>query len=586
MAHHEIGLSAEMNQIGDTINTPSRPTVSIQAIRFSGGQEYEFGANDKVIVVGPNNSGKSEFLREIQSVLSWQHQQIRFETNKVVKQLEICKEGTQDELLRFLTEHGEERQKDQIDYQNQRVHISHIPYFEQKFLGPLASLYCKNLGAEGRLRITYVQKGAGADGHRAVPQQVMYDNEALTEKVSSLFKKAFGKELFFDFRGNPDIPIHVGTAPDRAKLPDRVSDAYVRKVRESPRLDRQGDGMRSYAGILFEVVAIEHDITLLDEPEAFLHPPQMRRLGETLAEETTNQVFVATHSSDILRGFLNQKSDSVRIVRLQRSGKVNDAIMTSPDRLNALWEQPELRYSNALDGIFHEEVVICEDDSDCRLYNSIADHLAKTQKRATWPDTAYVPCGGKSAIPKIASALREIGVKVKVIADIDLLNNEAMLRSVVESVGGDWSAIRKWWQIVDSGVRDGVTPLTNSEVLERIQQLVKEQTDGAGLPKSKILDLLKQTSPWAMVKKHGASCIPRGNAQQAFDELSTLLKAIGVFTVPVGEAENFCPKLGNHGPKYVSKLFETYTLDDPELAELRSFVAGVFGNDHTLKVAS
>lgn len=336
--------------------------------------------------------------------------------------------------------------------------------------------------------------------------------------------------------------------------------------------------MRSYAGILFEVVAIEHDITLLDEPEAFLHPPQMRRLGETLAEETVNQVFVATHSSDILRGFLNVQSDNVRIIRLRRSGNVNHATMTNPERLNELWEQPELRYSNALDGIFHEEVLICEDDSDCRLYNSIADHLAKTDQKKNWPDAAYVPCGGKSAIPKIASSLREIGVSVKVIADIDLLNDEAMLESVVEAVGGQWEAIRKHWKIVDTGVRQGVSGLTQIEILAGIKEVIDEHKEGEGLPKSKIIDLLKQTSPWAIVKKHGSACIPRGNARDAFEQLDRLLRGTGIFVVPVGEAENFCPKLGSHGPRFVSKLFQTYELDDPELELLREFVSGVFGN--------
>src|SRR6056297_1891636 len=241
----------------------------------------------------------------------------------------------------------------------------------------------------------------------------MYDDQDLMKNISDLFNKSFQQELFMDYRASPQLPIHVGTPPDIEKIPNQVSNEYVEEVRKNPRLDGQGDGMRSYAGILFEVVAIEHDITLLDEPEAFLHPPQMRRLGETLAEETVNQVFVATHSSDILRGFLNVKSDNVRIIRLRRSGDRNYATMTDPERLNELWEQPELRYSNALDGIFHEEVLICEDDSDCRLYNSIADHLAKSHKDKSWPDAAYVPCGGKAAIPKIASSLREIGVSVK-----------------------------------------------------------------------------------------------------------------------------------------------------------------------------
>jgi len=556
---------------------PKKPRVSIKRVEFSGGQTFDFSATEKILVVGPNNSGKSEFLREINAILSWQPVNIRFDTNKVIKNLEVSKEGTNQDLEGFLLEYGERVNKDTIDYQSYRIPLQHINLFSQRFLGPLAPLYCKNLGAEGRLAITAVQKGIGVDGHRSKPQQVMYDNDKVTKRVSDQFKKAFNRDLFFDYRANPDIPIYVGNVPDRSAIPDRVSDEYVSKVRENTRLDRQGDGMKSYAGILFEVVAIEHDITLLDEPEAFLHPPQMRRLGETLAEETRNQVFVATHSSDILRGFLNTTSSNVRIIRLLRNGDSNDATMTSPERLNELWEQPELRYSNALDGIFHEEVVICEDDNDCRLYNSIADHIAKVDPSANWPDTAYVPCGGKSAIPKIASALREIGVRVKVVADIDVLNDEDALRSVVEAVGGDWAAVRGDWNQVDSAVRKGVKPLSKEQVKEKIKELIDGHAED-GLPKSQIQELLKQTSPWAMVKKHGKSHIPNGQAQAAFKLLDQALRQIGIFVVPVGEAENFCPEIGNHGPRYVSKIFTTYQLDAPELKELRIFVGSIFGN--------
>lgn len=160
---------------------PQRPRVSVERILFSGGEEFTFEPNEKIIVVGPNNSGKSELLREINLILSWQPGQIRFGSNKVVKQLKVRKEGTHEDLMAFLLAHGEENQAHHIDYQNQRVNFQHVPCFQHDFLGPLAPLYCKNLGAEGRLAITAVQKGAGADGHRAKPQQVMYDSDELTE---------------------------------------------------------------------------------------------------------------------------------------------------------------------------------------------------------------------------------------------------------------------------------------------------------------------------------------------------------------------------------------------------------------------
>lgn len=552
----------------------TKPRVSVSEIEVSGGQTFTFSPEEKVLLVGPNNSGKSEFLREIRKTLGWHDGEINFDDNKVIKKLSLHKEGSSDSLKEYLDRAAELRQQ-QFRYKNYQIHMNSLSYFSGRFLGQTSAIFCKNLGAEGRLGITAIQKGVGIDGQKTAPQHLMYDDQSLLKRVSDLFKKAFQRELFIDYRATPQIPIHVGNPPDQNEFPNQVSDEYVQEVRKNPRLDQQGDGMRSYAGILFELVAIEHDITLLDEPEAFLHPPQMRRLGETLSEEATNQIFVATHSSDILRGFLNGSNGAVKIIRLERSGDTNNATMTSPARINELWDQPELRYSNALDGIFHEQVVICEDDSDCRLYNSIADHLERNGPEVSWPDTAYVPSGGKAAIPKISRALREIGVPVKVIADLDLLNDGVLLRVMVEALGGQWDSFEHHWRRLDAAVRDGVPSLSPEEIKAEISSVIENSAPDA-LPKSDIQSLLKQTSPWAMVKKLGMSAIPRGDSRTVFQELDENLKSLGIFLVPVGEAENFCPEVGLHGPKFVSKLFETIPLSSDNLQALRDFVTDLF----------
>lgn len=237
------------------------------------------------------------------------------------------------------------------------------------------------------------------------------------KRISSLFRQAFGHDLMINYRGGSVIPIHVGQVPS-TDIGHPVSDPYVDAMKNNPLLHEQGDGVKSYAGILFEAVVSEIDITLIDEPEAFLHPPQMRRLGETLASEVKGQLFVATHSSDIMRGFLEGTKGRVRMLRIRREGNKNFVSEAAPDTVKELWNTPALRYSNALEGVFHEQAILCEDHSDCRLFNAVADHLAETQV-GPWLDTAYIPTGGKHAIPTIASILRKVGVPVKAVFDID-----------------------------------------------------------------------------------------------------------------------------------------------------------------------
>jgi hypothetical protein len=382
----------------------------------------------------------------------------------------------------------------------------------------------------------------------------------------------------FDFRGGSRLPIHVGELPAGKDVVDRVGDFYVKAVRENPLLDKQGDGMKSYAGILFEAVVANRDITLIDEPEAFLHPPQMRKLGETLSSEVVGQLIVATHSSDIMRGFLEGTKGNVRILRIRREENVNIVSEAEPNVIKELWEKPELRYSNALDGVFHEQTIICEDDSDCRLLNAVADHLA-IGSDSQWKDTAYVPTGGKHGIPKIASVLRKIGVPVKAVFDIDFLSERELVESAVNAFGGQWENIHPLWLRVDAAVRSGIKPKTVVQIKENIVSLL-EQAGDEELPKGDVIEAMKQGKPWAEVKRYGTRGIPKGDAQRDYGALRDELEGVGIFLVPVGEIENFCPDIGSHGPKFVTKLLSGVPLDDPRLEELREFVEKVHRGNH------
>ncbi|WP_214293958.1 hypothetical protein, partial [Escherichia coli] len=46
-------------------NTLPLPTINFKKIIFKCGKTIHLGENDKIIIVGPNNSGKSQTLRDI-----------------------------------------------------------------------------------------------------------------------------------------------------------------------------------------------------------------------------------------------------------------------------------------------------------------------------------------------------------------------------------------------------------------------------------------------------------------------------------------------------------------------------------------
>lgn len=557
-----------------------KPTASISEISFSGGNTFQIKSNEKVILVGPNNSGKSQSLREIVSI----SQEGKTERSLVVNGLKISKEGSTEELIKFLETEADFIDK-QYNYKSWQLHESHVQFWGHKYLkGQILRGFIKNIAANDRLAICDQQPSIPPGAQKTKPQHVLYDDEQLMTKISGLFKRAFGKDLMFDFRGGNKLPIHVGSIPVLDGSIDRVGDLYVKAVRENPLLDKQGDGMKSYAGILFETIVSDLGITLIDEPEAFLHPPQMRRLGETLASEVTGQLFVATHSSDILRGFLEGTQGDVRILRISREDDSNIVMEASGETIKGLWEKPELRYSNALEGIFHEQTIICEDDSDCRLINSIADYL-DLNSQEQWLDTAYVPTGGKHGVAKIAGILRRIGVPVKAVFDIDFLSEQTLVKNTIEAFGGNSEHIMPLWKRVDAAVRGGGKAKTNKEIKESIIEIISSSNEN-DLPKGDISEALKQGKAWNIVKRFGIRGIPNGEAQNDYATLKDSLEKIGIYLIPVGEIENFCPDMGSHGPKFVTKLLSTVSLSDPKLDDLRGFVNKVHKGGHGILIDS
>ncbi len=552
-----------------------KPTVSISSVTFSSGQVFEFGPQDKVILVGPNNSGKSQFLRDMVLIAS-RGKSVR---SVVLQDIGLYQVGSAQELEEFLKENATPFDGG-YRYRNWQIADGAWNLLGRNHLSDhLISGFVKNISADDRLRICDEPKHVARDQQKSKPQHVLYDSETQMAKISALFKEAFGRDLLIDFRGGLKIPIHVGDPPDSA-IENKAGDEYVDYVRSYPKLADQGDGIKSYAGILFEALVTSLDVTLIDEPEAFLHPPQMRKLGHTLASEVSGQLFVATHSSDVMRGFLEGTKGNVRILRIRREGDVNRVSKADAETVEELWSTPALRYSNALDGVFHEQAILCEDHSDCRLINAVADHL-ETVSGERWKDTAYVPTGGKHAIPKIANVLRKVGVPTKAVIDLDFIREMTLVRDTVNAFGGNWTALEPIWRRVQSAI-DNSNALKSSSQIKREIIAAFENTEDEMPSKATIVDIFDQRSPWHIVKKAGEAGLPSGNASSDYQALKDSLSKIGIYLVPVGEIEGFCKSIGGHGRKFVTTLMDEIPLDDDRLRDLREFVETVHSGAHSI----
>ena len=195
--------------------------------------------------------------------------------------------------------------------------------------------------------------------------------------MSEYFRQAFGEDLVVFHGGGGKFPLLVGESPILRPYEQRTSFDYVERLLASTvPLQQQGDGMRSFASVILHLLApITPSVLLLDEPEAFLHPPQARLLGEIISTEKSPraQLFVATHSPDVLNGLINVAPDHLRILRMQREGSVNRIKELDKELIREISLDPLMKYSSVMSGVFHERVIICESDADCMFYSSILD---------------------------------------------------------------------------------------------------------------------------------------------------------------------------------------------------------------------
>ena len=551
--------------------TNTRPTVTFEKITFSDGKTLDLVEDDVVVFVGPNNAGKSRALMELEEHFSNPSETL------VVKSVEIRKVGTPQGFVEFLKANTE------ISTKGQSVVIKFpgssyssggdIGEFWHRDIGWSRTLFCVRIKTETRIRDSDQVNAIDVNNEQPThPTHRLYADDDLEVRISDYFERAFGEALIVDQRSGSKIPLRVGTRLVPEAGENQLSSKYWARVRNSSfPLDTQGDGMRSFASVILHLLApITPSILLLDEPEAFLHPPQARILGEIIVSEKPSkaQLFVATHSPDVLQGLVDIASDHLRIVRIRREGNINHMKELDKKIVQQISRDPLMKYSSVISGLFHDRVIICEGDSDCLFYSSLLDIPSVRQDQPR--DVLFIHANGKQRMATLAQTLSALDVPVDVIADIDLLRDETDLKRLIEALGGDWSRA----QPMSNSVRSAVG------VRRAIEETLEKAPTSGEFPRglrTEIESTLRKSSPWEAIKSAGKAALPHGQPTQNFQELQEFCNRIGLWIVPVGELEGFCPTIGHKGPRWVQQVIEQRNLaDDEEIEEARNFLSKIW----------
>lgn len=553
--------------------------IWISKITFSDNSTIELEKNNIIVLVGPNNSGKSASLKEASALLK-----SKDNIGKVLKNISIEKEGEETELLSFIescsTKHygGNPHPHYQgFGYSIYEPNLNHFWRNFEKGLGDLSSLFLNILTTEQRLQAANPAPNIKLTTEPIQhPIHYLQKKDTLEKKFSEYFRQAFGSDLIVHRNAGNEVPIYIGEKPIPREGEDRVSEGYLNELEKLDLLHEQGDGMRSFVGVLLNIFISNHSILLIDEPEAFLHPPQARLIGKMIAKDlpSERQLFLATHSEDFLKGLLDANTPNLKIIRIQREGTVNNVHILNSQDINEIWNDSLLRHSNVLNGLFHTKVIICESDSDCRFYSAILSALYDSTGEIA-PDVLFIHCGGKHRIPTAIKALKKLNVQLNVIVDFDVLNDTNPLKEIFEYLGGDWSEVDADWRLVKNEIEQKRPALLASELKKEISDIFSSTTERI-FPKTKINEIqkiIRKASAWSEAKEVGKAFIPSGNASQAFDRMQIKFKNLGLNILEVGELESFVKSVGNHGPKWVNEVLSKDLINDAELECARQFVS-------------
>lgn len=539
-----------------------RPNLYVSGITFNNGVSLSLEKNCILIFVGQNNVGKSQVLRDI-------YVHARNELGTLVVTKTSFSKSTYEIISEWLAAHFA---VDDIrdcrsysgmgcsfnQYQVQRAESSGV-------FGEITDAFVSRLDTATRLAISNPPEAVGRRTATKHPIHILERDERLLEKVSAYFRKAFGVGLIPFVGYGRTIPLCVGDDPK-----DVCNETLTASQRESrflkvldglPQLQDQGDGMRSFAGVMLYLTLDFYNMFLIDEPEAFLHPPQATLLGNVIGDLLSNdqQAFISTHSMDFINGLLEKVPSRVKIVRVTRSGNSNNFSILDNARLIQIRKDPFLRYSALLEGIFYKNVVLCEGDADCMFYSML--NSAADMKDAKGTETLFTHCGGKQRMAKVIGALKELKVDIKVIPDFDVLNNESILKELVQVCGGEWGQIERDYNVLISDIKQRANVgETGADILKKISaelsdamEIVVSQTKMRN-----IREMLSSNTEWDRLKEAGVSGIGAGNPCQSCKAVLSYLATIGIHVVHCGELERFVPVIGGHGQNWLHAVLDKY----------------------------
>ena len=433
-----------------------RPNVS--NMRLGDGRQIPLGGQSVLAVVGPNNSGKTHFLRSVVAQLHGTTVDEVQPRGGLIEAIEVSwtDDGhTFDELRDRARNSFMEDALGNLQVHNGVTYPGGNSFRPESIeslpgrtvdLGVYADLFVQFDDAVQRVGETEPKKLATPGGYEKLSLvQRARESEVATGAIRHYFRGIFGSDVSYYDRGSGDIGfILASEVEDGAKVGGPLTERTKGHMEASPKLWLQGLGMRSVLGLLLRIFALDQPILILDEPEAFLHPPQSSALGAVLCEiarKYDRQIILSTHDRHILQGLTREGAHEVHIERLDQSDGTRTSVSVPVAALATARATSLVRFSPLLDALFTKVTVLVENETDAFFYSALLEEYARAENlrhRGLSPeDFFYLGVGGKAALGRTAGLVRTLRASVLVIADFDLIFSLSDITTIVNELAAD-----------------------------------------------------------------------------------------------------------------------------------------------------
>ncbi|MDX9975174.1 MAG: ATP-binding protein [FCB group bacterium] len=500
-------------------------------------------ATPVTVFVGPNNSGKSRVLIELENYCRRTHGQPNdlllealkfspYERTEIESELQKIEQtpnpgevvNPDHVIIGKLNPQNNQAFRAQI-HKKGLINEAQNPNMRQGYYGTFLSIYTVRLDGTNRLNLLNEQDAGDLQTTPKNHLAHLFIDNPLRKEVRRIVHDAFAKYFVID-------PTNVGKLrvrlSDREPVSEREEKSWENDAiafhKAAVDIRNASDGVRAFTGIITTILAGDPKVTLIDEPEAFLHPALASKLGNAIAKslrQTKKRLFVSTHSATFLMGCI-QAGVPLNIVRLTYNYSSATARLLPRDKILHLMRHPLLRSTGVLSGLFYESVVVTESDADRAFYQEINERLlAKGDSRGIG-SCQFINAQNKQTVWEIVRPLRELGIPAVGVVDID----------VIKEGGQVWGK-----------------PLDGAFIPEISHQAFHSQRQA-------ILHAFERTGK--NMKRDGGIAILQGQEREAAQNLFSQLREYGVFVVQNGELESWLKTLGasNHGPAWLIDVFQ------------------------------